>query len=180
MRTAKVLGGGQSGFTLLEAMISMVLLGGGLLALASALAQGLVTMSTAHYHQIAKEKAAEAMESVFTSRDARKVTNWDLIQNISRNGDALFLDGLQPLCLAGNDGLMNTLDDGAVETEIDPGPDNTVGGGDDVVVVLDNFQREIEIRDIDTNLRRIRVVISYTVGQVTREYVLISYITPFA
>jgi prepilin-type N-terminal cleavage/methylation domain-containing protein len=180
MRSKKASGGRQSGFTLIEAMISMVLLGGGLLALASALTQGMVVMSTAHYHQIAKEKAAEAMESVFTSRDARKVTNWDLIQNRSRNVNALFLDDPQPLRLAGNDGLVNTLDDGEVETEIDPGPNNVIGGGDDEVIVLNNFQREIEIRDIGTNIRRIRIIISYTIGSVTREYVLTSFITPFA
>jgi type II secretory pathway pseudopilin PulG len=180
MRNIKALDRGQSGFTIIEAMISMVLLGGGLLALASALTQGMLVMSTAHSHQIAKEKAAEAMESVFTSRDARKVTNWDLIQNKSRNGNALFLDGLQSLCEAGEDGLMNTLDDGDVETETDPGLDNTLGTGDDEVIVLDNFQREIEIRDINANLRQIRVIISYTIGNLTREYVLTSYISPFA
>jgi hypothetical protein len=136
-------------------------------------------MSTAHAHQIAKEKASEAMESVFTARDARKVTNWNLIQNKSVDGNALFLDGPQPLKLAGADGLVNTLDDGAVEKETLAGPSN-IKGQDDVVITLDNFQREVEIRDIDTNLRRIRIIITYTAGHMTRRYELISYISPFA
>jgi hypothetical protein len=90
------------------------------------------------------------------------------------------LDGLQPLTSAGNDGLVNTLDDGEVERETDPGLDNTLGTGDDKVITLDNFQREIEIRDIATNLRQIRIIISYRIGDLTREYILTSFISPYA
>jgi hypothetical protein len=155
-------------------------MGGGLLALALAFSQGMVVMSTSHYHQIAKEKAAEAMESVFTSRDARKVTDWSLIQNQSRNPQGLFLDGPQPLRTPGPDGLVNTNDDGPVETYTLPGPDNVLGTPDDVVIPLNNFQREIEIRDIAPNLRQIRVIITYTIGSLSRQYQLISYISPFS
>jgi prepilin-type N-terminal cleavage/methylation domain-containing protein len=169
---------GSSGFTLLEAMIAIVILGGGLLALAVAFSQGMVVMSTSHFHQIAKEKASEAMESVFTSRDARKITNWNLIQNRSHNG--IFLDGLQPLRSQGPDGLVNTLDDGDVEVYEEPGPDNIVGTDDDVRIVLNNFQREIEITNIAPNLRQIRVVVSYTIGHLNRQYELTAFISPFA
>ena len=177
MQNVKEICKNQSGFTLTEALIALAMMSIGLLALASAFIQGIGLMSTAHSHQIAKEKASEAMESVFTARDARKVTNWNLIQNMSRNGNALFLDGPQPLRTMGADGLVNTLDDGGVEEESLAGADGTP---DTVTYTLSNFQREIEIRDINTNLRRIRVIITYKVGSVTRQYELISYMSPFA
>ncbi|NWG14767.1 MAG: prepilin-type N-terminal cleavage/methylation domain-containing protein [Acidobacteria bacterium] len=149
----------QSGFTIIETMISIIILGGGLLALALAFAQGLVTMSTSHSHQIAKEKAAEAIESVTTSRDTRVIT-WAQIRNVSRGG--IFLDGAIQMRAPGTDGLVNTADDGALE----PG--------------LDDFTREIEIRDLAPNLRQIRVIVSYRIGHLQRQYQLISYVSSFA
>ncbi len=170
-------GSHQSGFTLLETMISIILLGGGLLALASAFAEGLVVMSTSHAHQVAKEKASEAVESVTTSRDTRVVT-WAQIRNVSNGG--IFLDGPQPLRAQGIDGLVNTADDGAMETETLPGPDGILGTGDDVVNSLDDFTREIEIRDIAPNLRQIRVIVRYRIGHLNRQYELITFVSSFA
>jgi Tfp pilus assembly protein PilV len=178
MQTKKKNHGDSSGFTLLEAMISIVVLGAGLLALGIALSEGMVIMTTSHYHQIAKEKATEAMESVFTSRDARKITNWNLIQNCGNGG--IFLDGLQPLRSQGPDGLVNTIDDGDIETDVQPGPDDIVGTADDVVVALEQFQREIRITTVSPNLREIRVIVCYKMGHLTRQYELTAYISPFA
>jgi prepilin-type N-terminal cleavage/methylation domain-containing protein len=168
----------QSGFTLVEVMIAIVILGGGLLALAVALTQGMVILSTSRYNQIAKEKASEAMESVFASRDARKIASWNSIKN-HRNG-GIFLDGPRQLRAAGPDGLVNTADDGNPETVVEPGPDKIMGTADDAVVALDNFQREIEISDVAANLRQIRIIVSYTVGRLNRQYQLTSFISPFS
>ncbi len=180
MQNTKQFCKGETGFTLIEAMIALVLLGGGLLALAMAMTQGMLVVATSHNHQIAKEKAAEAMESVFTARDARKVTNWASIQNKSQDAAGLFRDGMQPLREAGPDGLVNTMDDGEVEIEVDPGLDNTLGTADDRVMALDRYQREIRIRNIGANLRQITVVITYRAGNATRQYELTAFITPFA
>lgn len=167
----------EAGFTLVETMMAIIILGGGLLALATAFAQGMVLMSTAQYHQIAKEKASEAIESVTTSRDTRIIT-WAGVRNISQGG--VFLDGPRPLRTQGTDGLINTSDDVGIESVTLPGPDSLMGTGDDIFLTLDTFTREIAITDISPNLRQIRVVIRYGMGQMSREYQLITYISSFA
>lgn len=168
----------QSGFTLIEAMIALLILSGGLLALASALAQGLLLSSGSHYHQWAKEKASEAMESVFTARDARKIPSWNSIQNAGSSASGIFLDGPQPIRQAGEDGLVNTNDDGNLESL--PGKDGIPGTADDEIFTADRFSREIEIQNIRSNLRQIRIIIRYAVGNVQRQYQLTSFISPFA
>jgi type II secretory pathway component PulJ len=175
MRFIRNLAFNQSGFTLVEALISIVIMSGGLLALAIAMAQGAIVMSTAHYHQIAKEKASEAMESVFTSRDANKFASWNSIQNVSNGG--IFQNGAQLMRLAGPDGLVNTADD-LVDIEKDPGKNGIPGDGDDVP--LNRFTREIQIANLSANLRQIDIVISYTAGNVTRQYRLRAFMSPFA
>jgi prepilin-type N-terminal cleavage/methylation domain-containing protein len=169
--------GDQSGFTLVETMISLIILGGGLLALAAAFSQGMILMATSHYHQIAKEKASEAIESVTAARDTRIIT-WARIRNVSNGG--IFLNGPQPLRARGLDGLVNTADDGAVESGVLPGPDNILGTGDDITAPLSGFTREVEITDLAPNLRQIRVIVIYQVGHLSRQYQLVSYISSFA
>ena len=167
----------EAGFTLVETMMAVLILAGGLLALASAFAQGMIVMSTSHYHQIAKEKASEAVESVYTSRDTRTI-GWTQIRNVAQGG--VFLDGPRPLRAQGPDGLTNTADDGSAETETVPGPDGLLGTADDTVQQLSSFTREIVITDIAPNLRQIRVVIRYSVGHLNRQYQLVSFISSFA
>ena len=177
MRIIKRPIGNQSGFTLVETLMATVILCGGLLALATAFAQGMIIMMSSHPHQVAKEKASEAIESVFTSRDTR-IISWARIRNVSRGG--IFLDGPQALRGSGPDGLVNTADDSTQECETLPGPDNQLGTADDIVTPLSGFTREVEIRDISANLRQIRVIITYQIGNLTRQYELVSYISSFA
>jgi hypothetical protein len=174
--TAKLLDD-QSGTTLVEVLMAIVMLSGGLLCLAYGMSQGLVVMATGHYHEIAKQKASEALENVNTSRDTHILT-WDQIRNVSQGG--VFLDGPCPLRAHGPDGLINTADDGALETEILPGPDGVLGTADDIVNSLSAFQRQITITDLGPNLREIQVTVTYTVGSLSRQYTVISYISAFA
>ena len=176
----------RNGFSLIEMMLAVFILGGGLLALASAFAEGMILMSTSHYHQIAKEKASEAIESVTSARDTRTIT-WAQIRNVNAwagdsVGGGIFRNGPQPLRTRGADGLVNTADDGSVEAETLPGRDGILGSADDIVQPLDTFTREIQISTIgtNTNLRQIRVVVSYRVGHLTRSYELVTYISSFA
>jgi hypothetical protein len=125
----------------------------------------------------AKEKAAEAIESVFTARDSLIVT-WSQVRN--QSGGGLFLSGPQPIRTPGPDGLVNTADDGPVEETILPGPDRLVGTADDERVPLHSFTREIRITDLNQSLREIRVIVTYPYGEAAREYVLTTYISAFA
>ncbi len=177
MQVLKKYHSSQSGFTLVETLIAAVIMSGGLLALATAFAQGMILMSTSHYHQVAKEKASEAIESVFTSRDTRTIL-WNQVRNVGNGG--IFLNGPQPLRSQGPDGLINTADDGTVEQETLPGPDGVLGTDDDINLALNTFTREIEIRDIGPNLRQIRVVIRYQIGHLARDYQLTAFISSFA
>jgi len=163
----------QAGFSFVDTFFGIVILAGGLLALASAFSQGMVLMSTSHIQQVAKEKATEAVESVTSARDTRVIT-WAQIRNTGNGG--VFLNGPQMLRTPGPDGLVNTADDGAVETE--PGPDGIPGTGDDVI--LANFTREIRITDIAQNLREVLVIVRYQNGPMVRQYQLVTYISSFA
>ena len=177
MSDKKNLSKDSGGFTLLEALIALVILTGGLLALATAFSEGMIIVTTAHYHQIAKEKASEAIESVFTSRDTRIIV-WNAVRNVSKGG--VFLDYAQPIRDPGPDGLVNTADDGAEEAEKLPGPDNQLGTEDDIEVPLSSFSREVEITDLSASLRRIRIIIDYKIGHLSRKYELVTYISSFA
>jgi prepilin-type N-terminal cleavage/methylation domain-containing protein len=173
---------GEQGFTLVETMVAMLILAMGLMTLAQIFAVGVAQLAASGPDIIAREKASDAIESVFTARDTRTIT-WAQIRNVagaSGNDNGVFLDGERPLRTAGNDGLLNTADDGAVESVTLPGPDNQLGTADDQIVPLSNFTREIEVRDVGPNLRRVRVIIRYLAGSGHREYQLETYISSFA
>jgi prepilin-type N-terminal cleavage/methylation domain-containing protein len=167
----------DEGFGLIETLIATTILSIGMLGLAGMFSEGMLHIATAQPDFIATQKAAEAVESVFAARDTRLVT-WSQIRNVSDGG--IFLNGPQPINNPGADGLVNTADDGAAENIVTPGPDNIMGTADDVTMPLTAFTREIAIADTEVNLRRITVTIRYTVGRLTKQYVLITYISSFA
>jgi type II secretory pathway pseudopilin PulG len=183
MKTFRLKSRNASGFTLLEALISIAVLSFGVLSLAAVYAQGIMYASLTQYDYIAQKKAEEAIETIFTSRDT-KVLTWAQIQNTAQGG--VFLSGPQPLLDPGPDGLVGTADDNPNlpdEIIIGPGPDHILGTSDDQVVNLNPWmKRTIAISAIsgETNLRQITVTMTYTVGRVQRTYTLISYISAFA
>lgn len=164
----------DTGFSLIEVVIAMAILATGLLSLAGVFVLGLKHLSSSTAALVAREKAREAVESVHTARDTR-VIRWCQIYNegATRSGacalqpPAVFLTGMQPLRNPGPDGLVNTADDDGIEESVNPGPDNILGTQDDIRTPLQNYQREIEISEIDTNgapnpnLRRLRVRIRF-------------------
>ena len=177
----------QSGFTLLEAMIAIVILSFGILSLASVYAQGIQVASMTQFDYIAEKKAEEAVETIFAARDSKQLA-WTNIRNVTGSGganDGVFVVGPQPLLAAGVDGLYGTADDDPANPTVvimGPGPDKILGTSDDVVMSLTNMKRTIAIADVApaTDLRQITITITYTVGAMTRQYVLVSYIGEFS
>ena len=178
--------GNDSGFSLIETIVAMGILATGLLGLAGVFTLGLAHMATSSANLIAREKAREAIESVHTARDTRTIV-WCEIYNVSstRTPDCagqpagVFLDGDQPIRDPGDDGLVNTADDGAVSKL--PGPDGVLGTSDDIS--LSNFTRSITITNVldgstpNVNLKQIVVTINYSVGPIKRTYTLTTYVS---
>lgn len=169
----------ESGVSLIETMIAMLVLTVGAIGMASVFLYGMANATSSPNELVATQKAAEAIESVFAARDAHTIT-WAQIQNVAEGG--IFVAGAQPMKVAGVDGVLNTSDDGAVETVVLPGPDQTMGNGDDITMTLTGFTRQITIAAVGgaTDLRSITVAIVYQAGTVQRTYTLTTYISAFA
>ena len=170
------------GFTLVEALVAMLVLTVALLSLAHAFAIGLQHMSTSSANLVAREKAREAVESVHSARDTRTIL-WAEIKNVSNGG--IFLDGPVALNSAGVDGLINTADDAAAGLEIQRGPglNGILGDADDTLTPLTGFKRRVEIRELDPvnpALREVVITITYTVGPLQRTYTLRTFVSSFS
>lgn len=159
------------GFSLLETVVAIGVLITGVFGAAAVLSTGMQKLSGSPSDVIVSQKATQAIESVFAARDSHRLT-WAQIKNVTDGG--VFLDGAQPVTVAGNDGLVGTADDGGVET-IDMGQGHTM--------TLSGFTRQIQIADVageNGNLRSITVTLTYQDGPTKRTYVLRSYISAFA
>ncbi|HXQ27285.1 MAG TPA: hypothetical protein VN822_12825 [Candidatus Acidoferrales bacterium] len=171
----------QAGFTLIETAIAGVVLMIGILSLAAMLANSIALMSTSQNEYIAQQKAEEAVESIYTARNARQDT-WANINNISLGG--VFTDGATLLCDPGNDGILGTADDNCnvIDSIVTPGPDGILGTPDDVNIPLANFTRKITISAISgvTDVRQITVVVTYTQGGLQRSYTLTTNISQYS
>ena len=165
------------GFTLIETIFALAIMAGGLLSLGAIFTSGMLHLNNGNSLMVAKVKAAEAIESVFMSRDTGAIS-WNQVRNQSAGG--IFANAAQSIREAGDDGIVNTSDDGAVETVVMPGADGIVGTPDDVIEPLDGYTRAIEISDINPNLRQVRVVVTYPYGGGSRELVLMTYVSAFA
>jgi type II secretory pathway pseudopilin PulG len=172
----------ESGFTLVEVTVAMVVTLVGVMALAGAVALGAHQLTGSQDQLIAGQRAAEAAESVFKARDTRVLT-WAQIRNIvggTGNDGGIFQDGPRSVRDPGNDGLCNTADDGALSDIITPGPDGVLGTSDDVHTPLYGFTREIEIRDLTADLRQLRVIVTYKTLRGTTQYILTTYLSVYA
>jgi len=167
----------ERGFSLIETVIAMGLMATALLGLAALMTAGARRIGSTPGDLTATQKAAEAIENVFSARDTQTL-RWVQLKNVADGG--IFLDGPQPLRLAGPDGLLGTADDTGQEVVILPGRDQQLGTNDDVTVSLNGFTREIQIRDVEDNLRLITIIVTYQQGSAIRTYTLTTYISNFA
>jgi type II secretory pathway pseudopilin PulG len=172
----------DTGFSLVEVMIAMLLLSTGVLVLSSAVALGARRITGGQDQLIASQRAAEAAESVFKARDNRTLT-WAQIRNVAGASGAdggIFIDGARDVRDPGPDGLVNTADDGALAEVVKPGNDGLLGTADDEHTPLHGFTREIEIRNIGPSLRQLRVIVNYRTSNGTRQFVLTTYLSSYA
>lgn len=172
------------GFGLIEVMISTLILVIGLVSLLGLFTHAVAVMHVAQEDLVAKQKAREALENVFSARNTQQVT-FSMIQNASSGG--IFVDGLQPLRQAGPDGLVGTVDDTTVEELILPGPDGLLGTADDEQRPLTNFQRQIQVSPVlrfdgsaNPDLSEVTITIQYSTAKfLTRSYVVGSYVSRY-
>jgi prepilin-type N-terminal cleavage/methylation domain-containing protein len=169
----------QRGFSLIEVMIAIVVMSIGLLALIATFGTCIAATESAQEDLIARHKALDALESIYTARNAQQVP-FASINNTTNGG--IFLTGPQQLLCAGPDGIVGTGDDvactapdtgaacpGGVECLVLPGPDGILGTADDVTLSLANFTRTIAFNSvlkptggINTNLIAVTVTVQYT------------------
>lgn len=167
----------ESGFSLVETLVSMLVLTVGVLGLTQAFVSGVQKSTSSPYEVLATQKAAEAIESVFAARDSHTIA-WAQMKNVADGG--VFADGTTPMRTAGLDGILQTSDDGSVESFTYPGPDGYVGTGDDKTDVLDEFTREIRIVELSGFLREITVTITYPANGQTKTYTVTALISQYA
>ncbi|HIA14823.1 MAG TPA: hypothetical protein EYN74_08085 [Nitrospirales bacterium] len=158
----------SKGFTIIEVMVATFVIVIALVSLLALFAYSVATMALTEDLLIGKEKAREALESIFAARTTQQIT-FDEIQNVAPGQPGIFLSGYQQLKTAGDDGLIGTADDGAIE--------------------LNQFEREIQIdpvfhaddpTEVDLDVRRVRIRIRFSTplgGQ--RIFELESYISRF-
>jgi type II secretory pathway pseudopilin PulG len=171
----------ERGFSLVEVLFAAVILMVGLLSMVAVFGYAVAATQTVQEDQIAKQKAQEAMENIFTARDTQQVS----FAQIANTPGGVFVQGFNPLLDTGPDGLAGTGDDipfnpaltgcpgsinpGGVECIKLPGPDGQLGTADDTYMVLGNFQRQIQILNwlnadgtINPNLKQVTVTVQYT------------------
>jgi type II secretory pathway pseudopilin PulG len=180
---------GEQGFTLLETIVSMVILTVGLVSLLAVITVAMTATQTSQEDGIAKKLAQDAVESIYSARDTANIT-WSQIENVGSGG--IFVSGQLPIMQPGPDGIIGTLDDTVpqvMETAGNTGvyagtcpPDNCTG--------LSNFQRSITIADVPNpatpgiaygNLRQVTVTIQYSTPQfrLPKTYALVSYMSQY-
>jgi type II secretory pathway pseudopilin PulG len=158
---------GQKGFALLETLIAIVVLMIGLLAVLATFAMAIGNTSSVQLDSIARQKATEALESIFTARQTAQIT-FDKIQNVG-NGGGIFVPGFAVMTDPGLDGLDGTADDVPTATLRLPGQSGVIVNASppDVLINLSNFQRQIQITNVagNPNVRQIVVTVRYPVPQ---------------
>jgi prepilin-type N-terminal cleavage/methylation domain-containing protein len=190
MKTAFAIRRKQSGFSLIEVLISMVILTVGLLGVLATLEYAMAATQTSQEDMLARQVASEAMESIFNARDTSQL-GFSAIANTT-NPPGIFIGTPSPLLCAGPDGILGTADDapcmtasgaecpnGGVECLTEPGPDGILGTADDVIISLNNFTRTITITPYNQTLNLVTITIVYTVPNLghTKTYVFSEYIS---
>jgi prepilin-type N-terminal cleavage/methylation domain-containing protein len=192
--------GSQSGFSLIEVMISAVILTVGLVGVLAVFGLAVAANQASQEDMIARQVASQAMESIFTARNTSQLS-FSQINNVSNGG--IFANGAQAMLCAGPTyGIVGVAGDtaacktatgavcpnGGVQCLNEPGPDGLVGTADDVILSLSNYTRTIAITPLnDANgnliqtLVQVTVTITYSVpnSPAPKTYALEEYISSY-
>lgn len=168
----------ESGFSLIETIMALVVLLIGILGTMQAISYGILSMQESEKRSLAKEVARSTMETIFSIRDLQAFDpqtgepyNWNALQVGNGSNGGIFLSSWKPIREnPGDDGIFGTADDSCAA-----GNNCVVGTYTNTSAVISGFERMIEIADITENnvvrKRRITVRVRYFVGQLQREEV---------
>lgn len=165
----------QGGFTIIETMIAIAVLGIAIVTLIAAFATAVARTQTAEENLIARQETLQALESVYTARNTAQVS----FSQIANFPAGIFNSGPTQLLCPGPDGLYGTTDDvscpanppcaAGPECIVLPGPDGVLGTPDDQGMSLGNFTRTITISSVlnaggtvDNTLKQVNVTVTYT------------------
>ncbi len=167
----------EKGFSLLEAIVAILIMTIGLIGTAAAITYALQFGAISRNVTRAKLSVIASIEEIESLRNSRRL-NYLQIANIGNvdNSDALnpfngFADGFQPVSMEpGADGVNGTSDDLR-----DEGPDGRFGTDDDFDnprLALGGYSRKITITDLSKSLKKIEVKIRYpgsggAIGEIT-------------
>ena len=188
---------GDRGFSLLEVMIAIVVMSIGLMAVIASLVTAMAATQSGQLDLIARQKALEALESIYTARNSQQIPFAEVANQA--NGGIFVGTAMQLLC-PGADGLEGTSDDvpctdqngnvcpdGGAQCMVLPGKDGILGTIDDVTMSLGNFSRTITITPVllpsgavNQNMMAITVSVSYTkAGMPARTYTVNGLISSY-
>ncbi len=172
----------ESGVTILEMVVAMLILTVGLLGLAASIGYAVTVSNKGRNLTNSKLLVVSLLEQMETLRNTEQLTfgqiaNQGSVDNSGATRTFIgFPTAFQPLSInPGPDGIFGTDDD-----LISPGPDNIYGTSDDTVDntwSVPGYQRQITITNLSANLKRIQVTLRYpdAAGH-TRDLVGVSYL----
>lgn len=174
----------ESGISIMEVLVATVILVVGLVSLLGLFAQAIAVTAGTKDTFTAKQKAREALEGVYASRNDTSIT-FDQIQNVSNGG--IFKDGFQAMMLNTTNGVVGSTSDGTTMDSVTlAGPDGILGTGDDIVQPLTNFSRQILIQSVikpdgsvNPDLRQLTVTVRVATNGKNRDYTVQGYISRF-
>jgi type II secretory pathway pseudopilin PulG len=172
----------DSGVTILEMIVAMLVLTIGLLGLAASIGYAVTVSNKGRNLTNSKLLVVSLLEQMETLRNTQQLTfgqiaNAGSVDNTGASrAFAGFPNGFQTLSInPGPDGIFGTADD-----LINPGPDNIYGTSDDFVDTtwaVAGYQRQVLITNLNPNLKRIQVTVRYPdSGGQLRDLVGVSYL----
>lgn len=173
---------GESGFTLIEAVIAILILTIGLIGTAAAITYALQFGAVSRNVSSAKSVIVASIEEVEALRNARQldfkqVANVGGVDNIgSPNPFNGFSTGFKPVSLSPGPDAVNGTDDDIRDAGVD-GIFGTPDDFDNQGLVRSGYTRQITITDLSETLKRVEVRIQYLgSGGTTGEIAGVSYL----